>query len=388
MKCMRPADKITLLLSFTIAPLFIKTANLRIASGVAAYAVVLIAVCQFVRQTHKQGVDNEKSAGRDHLLGKTEASMESVSRFLRTKGAIIPALVNQLKEVIQETEKAALSIGDNFMKITQRARGQAKRASGAFTMFAGDTGDVLIDISKKALSDVIDNLSFVVNTIQGTLRDMDLIIEDSNNIRNIVNEIEYIAEQTNLLALNAAIEAARAGNHGRGFAIVATEVRKLSDRSNKAAEEIKKLIVKIEADIKCIYEKTKSTALESNIKSSKAKDVVNSTLERLDDATNKTKDEINVLISESKLLAKDISTVVVSMQFQDITRQRIEHVIEPLLAFKAEIDDIAGKVTEIDGNIRRQEDADPLWLEKLYTMESERNVLRKTLGEQIAVNSE
>ncbi len=375
--------KIFLVFLCVTAASMIEHRMVRVPVNIAIYAAFILITYQLMKKKLKSLEDDYLKKEKRHL-SEIEETVVPMTGFLLERAQLMPVLTNQLTEVIQQTESAVLDIGDRFMNIVERARNQAGKASGAFSNFAGDDEDgkgALLDLSKKALSDVIAGMKGIATVVEETLAGMELIIEDAENIRKIVSEIEYIAEQTNLLALNAAIEAARAGEHGRGFAIVADEVRKLSDRSNAAADEIRELITKVETDMKDIYLKTEKSTSESNALSSEAEMVVEDTLKEIDSVMNDAKKQLDELTVETESLAKDISSIVISMQFQDITRQRIEHVIEPLLSFKSDLEKTTQKIRNMSEKIHEaQGNGGAAWLEEMYTMESERDVMKNMLN--------
>ena len=142
-------------------------------------------------------------------------------------------------------------------------------------------GNALISIT-------VNEVSSLNQTLSDSSQSMQLLEQESENITKILDVIRSIAEQTNLLALNAAIEAARAGEQGRGFAVVADEVRTLAQSSRSATEEIDKVLMNL-------LEKTRDVSQQMSVNVEQSKD----TIEKIEQA-NQSFNEIGSLITEMK----------------------------------------------------------------------------------------
>jgi len=261
------------------------------------------------------------------LMQAVQGTSTEVSSAMEKVGKNAEQSENAANEQLQQTEQVASAITQMSATAEEvnRQSGDAANSASQATDQAGQASGVVSETLSQisALADEIMRSTEVINTLS----------ENSENIASMLAVIKGIAEQTNLLALNAAIEAARAGEQGRGFAVVADEVRTLASRTQSSAQEIDEVMTSIHAGISSAVEVMGNSHMmaQDTVESSSQVRVALDQIVEMINSISQINGQISTSASEQTQVARTIDENVVKIN--DLGRETVndaQHTVEAI----------------------------------------------------------
>jgi aerotaxis receptor len=257
--------------------------------------------------------------------------MGEVLSAVQSSKVLLGSIIDQITSVSNHIDDQARHLTESMSNVERGSHAQSEAASSMAAAVeemsvsidqVSDNTNVVHEISenskklanhgREVVHQVVEDMSAINQAVGNTAQTIQNLGVKSDQIQNIVKTIKEIADQTNLLALNAAIEAARAGEQGRGFAVVADEVRKLAEKTSKSTLEITKMTDEIRDSTSLAVAEMEST-VEKVKSGSELTQKAGSAIVEIDDGASKVLhgvEDISSSIKEQSLASRDIAVNV------------------------------------------------------------------------------
>ncbi len=272
------------------------------------------------------------------VQAERDSSRDEILRLKSCTGPYESILSKVLPIWDRQIETSRATTEESVMDLTQRFSGMKNllqqvidsSVSGADRLTGGSGVIDSLDSSHASLQKVIHALEADLQEEEALLEKMRDAATQAQELDAMAASVGQIAEQINLLALNAAIEAARAGEYGRGFAVVADEVRKLASQSSATGKNIRSKVDSISGSMSSTLDTAEKFSKLSVENTQHGKETIESVFSNLQETITALQEDGVGLRSVGDGIQKDISEVLVSLQFQDRVSQILMHVRDDL----------------------------------------------------------
>ncbi|KKM11210.1 hypothetical protein SY88_09715 [Clostridiales bacterium PH28_bin88] len=303
-------------------------------------------------------MQTEKSNG--HTEEQVTPSGLTLNREeIKTITDLIAILQKNISAVIEGSEKAFISLIQAVNQLGEKSRNGTREAENLAGKIYG-TGDVADaeneGLIAEAFRQLRDSGNRSTNALMELKRDMqsgaescrDVSLKLEESLTSFVKQIEDIAYQTNLLALNASIEAARAGSYGRGFTVVAHEIRRLSDVTTETVRKVEKLAREISVAINGIAARLHAYVQKIDDEQGRIEANKIHSQEKLQRITQDVFNVTHTIVGLLSGTINEINEALVTAQFQDLARQQMEHVIGGLTELRGHFENWEQQAKDAD----------------------------------------